>query len=94
MVVIHARQASCCSTFPLAYTHADAHVPSAEEVEPWVETIIRLWDDDAYYEHWSQAGRERSQLWHPDRLAPVYREFFSNICPQPGPPIVPKQQCC
>jgi hypothetical protein len=32
------------------------------------------------------------QLWHPDRLAPLYRDFFSNLVPQPSPPVVPKQR--
>ena len=25
-------------------------LPTAEEMEPWVEAIIRLWDDHAWYE--------------------------------------------
>ena len=63
--------------------------PTAEEVEPWVETIIRLWDDEAYYAQWSEAARQRGQFWHPDHLRPVYREFFENIFVQPAPPLVP-----
>ena len=62
-------------------------MPTAEEVAPWVETIIRLWDDAAYYEHWSRAARQRAQAWHPDRLAPLYRDFFSRIIRQPGRPL-------
>jgi hypothetical protein len=61
-----------------------------EEVEPWVETIVRLWDDPAYYDRWSRAARDRAQLWRPDRLAPLYRDFFGNLVPQPSPPVVPK----
>ena len=30
---------------PAKYTPETREVPTAEEVEPWVETIIRLWDD-------------------------------------------------
>jgi glycosyltransferase involved in cell wall biosynthesis len=63
--------------------------PTAEEVEPWVETIIRLWDNSAYFDKWSQAARRRGQLWHPDTLKPVYREFFENVFVQPAPPLVP-----
>jgi glycosyltransferase involved in cell wall biosynthesis len=76
---------------PARYTPETPEVPMAEEVEPWVETIIRLWDDAEYYEHWSRAASERAQQWHPDRLAPIYREFFSRITHQPGPPLVPKK---
>ncbi len=75
---------------PAKYTSETRDVPTAEEVEPWVETIIRLWDDAAVYERWSRAARERAQQWHPDRLAPIYREFFGHLTHQPGPPLVPR----
>jgi glycosyltransferase involved in cell wall biosynthesis len=65
---------------PAKYTSETREVPSAEEVEPWVETIIRLWDDAAEYERSSNAVREHAQQWHPDRLAPIYRQFFSGLC--------------
>ncbi len=71
---------------PAKYTPETREVPTAAEVEPWGETIIRLWDDAAEYERWSRAARERAQQWHPDRLAPIYRGFFSSITHQPGPP--------
>ena len=74
------------STSP-RYTPETREIPTAEEVEPWVETIIRLWDDAAEYEALEPSpARERAQQWHPDRLAPVYRDFFSRITHQPGPP--------
>ena len=56
---------------------------------PWVETIIRLWDDAAYYAQWSQAARDRGRLWRPEHLQGVYREFFENAFVQPGPPLLP-----
>ena len=74
---------------PSRYTPDTRELPTAAEVEPRVETIIRLWDDAAEYDRWSRAARERAQQWHPDRLAPIYREFFSQITHQPGPFLVP-----
>ncbi len=74
---------------PAKYTPETREVPTAAELEPWVDTVIRLWDDTAEYERWSRAARERAQQWHPDRLAPIYREFFGSITHQPGPPLVP-----
>jgi tetratricopeptide (TPR) repeat protein len=74
---------------PARYTPETRDIPTVEEVEPWVETIIRLWDDEAEYERRSRAARERAQQWHPDRVGPIYREFFRNITHQPGPPLVP-----
>ncbi len=73
---------------PARYTSEIREVPTAEEVAPWVETIIRLLDDTAYYEHFSRAARERAQAWHPDRLAPLYRDFFSRVARQGGSPMV------
>ena len=52
---------------------------------------MRLWDDAAEYDRWSRAARDRAQQWHPDRLVPIYREFFSSITHQPGPPLAPKE---
>ena len=75
---------------PEQYTPETRIVPAAEEVEPWIDTIIRLWDDAAFYEQASQAARQEAQRWHPDRLAEVYRAFFSNLCHQPGPPVIPQ----
>ncbi len=69
---------------PARYTPETREAPTAEEVEPWVETIIRLWDDASYYEHWSRAARQRAKCWHPDRLAPLYQDFFSRIAPLPA----------
>ncbi len=74
---------------PAKYTPETRELPTAEEIEPWVETIIRLWDDAAEYDRWSQAALERAQHWHPDQLAPIYRDFISNLVHQPGPPFVP-----
>ena len=76
---------------PARYTPEAREVPPTEEVEPWVETIIRLWDDPAEYDRWSQAARERARQWHPDRLAPIYREFFGRLTHQPGPPLLPHE---
>ncbi len=41
---------------PARYTPETREVPTAEEVEPWVEAIVRLWDGTAEYERWSQAA--------------------------------------
>jgi hypothetical protein len=70
------------------YTPKSREVPSAAEVEPWIEAIIRLWDDEAEYARRSQAAREHAQQWRPERLEPLYQQFFSGITRQPGPPFI------
>lgn len=72
------------------YTPETHTIPSEEEVEAWVETIIRLWDDSQYYDRASQAARQEARRWHPNQLAPIYRDFFGNLFHQPGPPILPE----
>jgi len=74
---------------PARYTPETRGIPTAEEVGPWVETIIRLWDDAVECERWSQAARKRAERWRPQFVAPVYCEFFGNLTHQPGPPLMP-----
>jgi glycosyltransferase involved in cell wall biosynthesis len=71
---------------------ADPHVrPTTEDVEPWAEAILRLWDDEASYTRLSERSRDRSRLWQAEHLGPIYREFFGGLCHQPGAPLLPKQ---
>jgi Tfp pilus assembly protein PilF/glycosyltransferase involved in cell wall biosynthesis len=65
---------------PAKYTPKTRDVPAAEEVEPWVETIIHLWDDAAEYDRWSQRAHGHAEQWRPERLAPIYQDFFGNLC--------------
>ena len=75
---------------PERLTPSSPIVPEAEEVEPWVETIIRFWDDRALYEQQSLKAREEALRWHPDRIRPLYAEFFRNVRVWPGAPVVGK----
>ena len=60
-------------------------VPTAEEVEPWVEAIIRLWDDRD-----STTSRARGFAGSPALASrpatAALRGVFRNVRPQPGPP--------
>ena len=73
---------------PARLTPTTRDVPEAAEVEPWVETIIRLWDDRALYEEQSLRAREEARRWHPDRLRPLYADFFRDVRHQAGPPMI------
>jgi glycosyltransferase involved in cell wall biosynthesis len=66
---------------PANYTPETVNVPTAEEVGPWVETIIRLWDDDALCRQCSEKSRAHSRQWHADRLASVYGVYFQTLHP-------------
>jgi glycosyltransferase involved in cell wall biosynthesis len=74
---------------PERLTPESETLPTAEEVEPWIETIIRLWDDRALYEDQSAglgmkpgAGMRTGS----GRSMP----HSSATCPQPGPPFLPR----
>ncbi|MCR4415250.1 MAG: glycosyltransferase [Thermoguttaceae bacterium] len=72
---------------PARYTPSTREVPAAEEVEPWVAAILRLWDDAEYYARQSAAALAWSARWRPEVLRPLYESFFRNVHPQPGPPL-------
>jgi glycosyltransferase involved in cell wall biosynthesis len=59
-------------------------LPTAEEVEPWVEAIIHLWDNPAWYQEQSNRARNQAERWRPDRLRPLYAEFFGGVCGRSG----------
>jgi glycosyltransferase involved in cell wall biosynthesis len=63
-------------------------VPAAEEVEPWVEAIIRLWDDREFYDKLSSRALQEAQRWHPNRLRPLYADFFRSARHQPGAALI------
>ncbi len=71
--------AGFCLPLPDRLTPASQVVPTAEEVEPWVETIIRLWDDQTLYEEQTRLARQEALRWHPDRLRPLHAEFFGSL---------------
>jgi hypothetical protein len=54
-------------------------LPTPEEVMPWVEAIVALWDSLGLYEAASQGTRVESQRWAPEALEPGYEQFFARI---------------
>jgi glycosyltransferase involved in cell wall biosynthesis len=64
---------------PSCYTPETTSVPMAEEVEPWVQTIIRLWDDCPSYYAASERARACAQRLHPDQVGPAHAAFFGQL---------------
>ncbi|AMV25185.1 Glycosyl transferases group 1 [Gemmata sp. SH-PL17] len=54
-------------------------VPAPDEVAEWVQTIGRLWDDEAFYAEHRDRARERARAWGPDRLRRDVEAFFCGI---------------
>ena len=63
----------------LARTSESRLVPSAEEMAPWIDRIIRLWDDDTFYEQERRRCLAAAEAWRPERLLPRFEEFFAHV---------------
>jgi glycosyltransferase involved in cell wall biosynthesis len=61
------------------YTPQSRMVPTAEEVAPWVETIIRLWDEDAFYARERRRCLAAAEAWRLERLLPHFEELFATV---------------
>ncbi len=64
---------------PERYTPESRNVPTAEEVAPWVETIIRLWDDRPFYDAANRRCRKRAEAWRAEVVLPRYEEVFGKL---------------
>jgi glycosyltransferase involved in cell wall biosynthesis len=71
---------------PERYTPQSRLVPTAEEVAPWVDTIIRLWDDDVFYAQERRRCLAAAEAWRPERLLPRFEEFFATVLPSHSRP--------
>jgi glycosyltransferase involved in cell wall biosynthesis len=64
---------------PEHYTPQARLVPTAEEVAPWIDTILRLWDDDVFYQQERRRCLAAAEAWRPERLLSQFEEFFTGI---------------
>jgi glycosyltransferase involved in cell wall biosynthesis len=64
---------------PTRYTPDAGLVPTTEEVAPWVETIIRLWDDAGFHEAESRRCLAAAEAWRPERLLPRFEALFRKV---------------
>jgi glycosyltransferase involved in cell wall biosynthesis len=51
----------------------------AAVVEPWVELILRLTDDEEFYQQASHRALHAGRIYRSDELAPRYLEFFERV---------------
>jgi glycosyltransferase involved in cell wall biosynthesis len=48
-------------------------------VEPWVDLILRLTDDEGFYQDASRRALEAGRIYHREALAPRYVEYFEQV---------------
>jgi hypothetical protein len=59
---------------PERYTPQTRLVPTAEEVAPWIDTLLRLWDEEAFYEQERRRCLAAAEAWRPERLLPKFQD--------------------
>ncbi|MGC8640152.1 MAG: hypothetical protein ACP5XB_09785, partial [Isosphaeraceae bacterium] len=50
-----------------------------DEIAPWVEAIVRLWDDPELYDEHQRLSLLESRRWAPEDLEPWHVQFFSSV---------------
>jgi glycosyltransferase involved in cell wall biosynthesis len=74
---------------PERLTPFTRELPTSDEVAPWIDTIIRLWDDGDWYAEQSRRALAAARRWAPDVLEPRYVQFFRDLKPAEKPPASP-----
>ncbi len=64
---------------PDRYTAANAAIPTAREVAPWVAAIERLWDDPPFEAKHRALALVEARRWDLDRVAEQYEAFFRSV---------------
>jgi len=64
---------------PPHITPSTSEPPTADEVAPWVEAVIRIWEDPVWEEHLVQATRQAALRWHPEVIVPQWEEFVTRM---------------
>jgi glycosyltransferase involved in cell wall biosynthesis len=68
-----------CLPLPAQLTPEARTPPTADEVRPWIETLLRLWDDPAGYGAASARARAAAAPWHPDAVVPQWEAFLRDL---------------
>lgn len=64
---------------PERLTPTSAILPAAKEVRPWVDPVIRLWDDRGEHFRLSLRALSESRRWEPESLIPLYADLFQEV---------------
>ena len=61
-------------------------IPTVAEVEPWIQTICKLWDDPAFYAQERQRCLAAAEAWRSDRIGAGYAQFLKDVIDRPSRP--------
>jgi glycosyltransferase involved in cell wall biosynthesis len=68
-----------CLPIPPHITAESRTPPLPEEIAPWVEAVLKLWDEPAVYESSSARARTAAATWQPDRVVPQWEAFLTSL---------------
>jgi glycosyltransferase involved in cell wall biosynthesis len=75
---------------PPLYTPDSRQVPTVGEVKPWIDTLVRLWDDPAFYQEQSARCLAESRRFLPETVIPrheaVLHRAIGLVQPPPAQP--------
>ena len=74
-----ARDGGCVLSIPEKYQPDFGPIPTDAEVEPWVDALLRLWDDDAFYRETQRKGWAQATRWRYDAVADEYENLFIKL---------------
>ena len=69
---------------PANHTPQARAIPTAQEVAPWVDAIMSLWDEPQAHQRQRERSLAAAEAWKPERLAARYSEMFSKIAQAAG----------
>ena len=64
---------------PPEYTPESRKYPTEDEVRPWTETLIRLWDDPVEYTKFSERALHHAQCWDESRIMDQIEQLFRSL---------------
>jgi glycosyltransferase involved in cell wall biosynthesis len=68
-----------CLPIPAHVTPGTHTPPSAAEVSPWIDAILKLWDDTGAYASAVGAARSSCAVWHPEAVVPRWEQFLTTL---------------
>jgi len=68
-----------CLSLPEQLGPSAREAPSAKELEPWITSLLRLWDDPDEYENAARAAVQASARWHSAVVVPMWEKFLTNL---------------
>lgn len=72
---------------PARYSPGSRSIPAEGEIRPWVELILRLWDDEEFYRTCSARAREGAEKFKPEMIAERHEAFLEKVLRAGGGPL-------